>query len=271
MPEKRGREHGSDDTFDAVSSLTRRELIRLFGAAAALAHLPACHSDNGDSVFSADELGMLRGFADVVIPEDDLPGGSKLGTVEYIEALLRAFESPIPKIHAGGPFSNRNPFPDANGQAGTTRPPNDFANFVELDRVGAAVWRKAITDIKAQLQAGLAVARSSASGDLTHADYVRIFDAQPDDFRALVIDLVSEAAFAAPEYGGNLDLAGWKLIHFEGDSQPLGYTQWNGTTHVERAEAPFSTANAADPDPLTADVHQLLGLVIQVLGGRSKP
>jgi gluconate 2-dehydrogenase gamma chain len=265
MPEKRGREHGSDDTFDAVSSLTRRELIRLFGAAAALAQLPGCHSDSGDSVFTADELGMLRGFADVVIPEDDLPGGSKLGAVEYIEALLLAFDTAIPKIFAGGPFSDRNPLP------GAPKPPNDFATFVELDRVATAAWHTALPDIKMQLQTGLAAARSSASGDLTHADYVRIFDAQSDEFRALVIDLVTEAAFAAPEYGGNLQLAGWNMIHFEGDTQPLGYTQWNGTSHVERPEAPFSTANGPDPEPLTDDVRQLLVLVIQVLGGRSTP
>jgi hypothetical protein len=227
---------------------------------AALAHLPGCSSDGGDGVFSAGELAMLRGFADVVIPEDDTPGGSKLGAIAYIETLITAFEGAgVPKIFAGGPFSDR---------AGASS--NDFTTFLELDRVTDAAWRPAVIEIRQQLVAGISAARSSASGDLTHDDFVRIFNAQPDEFRTLVIDLVTEAAFAAPEYGGNPALAGWKLIHFEGDSQPLGYTQWNGSAHVERAEAPFSTANLADPEPLTQDVHDLLALVVQVLGGRVK-
>ena len=265
MPEKRGRKHGTDDTFLAVPSLTRRELIRFLGGVAALAYVPACGSDAGsDKVFTADELTMLRGFADVVIPEDDTPGGSKLGAVAYIETLLTAFEgSAVPKIFAGGPFSDRNPLP------GGGVPRNDFASFIELDRVADATWRTTVPLIKQQLKDGIALARATASGDLSHADYVRIFNAQSDEFRALVIDLVTEAAFAAPEYGGNPELAGWQLIHFEGDSQPRGYTQWNGSSHVERPDAPFSTANLSDPEPLTAEVHDLLAVVVQVLGGRS--
>ncbi|MDB4954415.1 MAG: hypothetical protein JWO36_1984 [Myxococcales bacterium] len=264
VAEKRGRKHASDDTFVVVPSLTRRELIRFMGGIAALATIPGCGSNDGDRVFTAGELAMLNGFADVVIPEDDTPGGSKLGAVAYIETLLTAFDATgAPKIFAGGPFSDRNPLP------GASTPPNDFANFIELDRVADKAWRQAVVDIKQQLVDGIAAARMSANGELSHADYVRIFNAQPDPFRTLVIDLVTEAAFAAPEYGGNPDLAGWKLIHFEGDSQPLGYTQWNGTAHVERPEAPFSTANPSEPEPMTQDVRDLLALVIQVLGGRA--
>ncbi len=33
-----------------------------------------------------------------------------------------------------------------------------------------------------------------------------------------------EGAYAAPEYLGNRDLAGWPAIGFPGDVQPRGYT-----------------------------------------------
>jgi Gluconate 2-dehydrogenase subunit 3 len=230
-----------------------------------LANLPAC-GDNTDPVFSHTERTMLRGFADVVIPRDDTPGGSELGAVTYIERLITAFAATTPAIYAGGPYSGRVPYP------GGTTPTSDFARFVELDRVSLAAWQKETADIETRLRAGLASAAHTTTksiDDLAHADFVALFDAADPEFQALMIDLVSEAAWAAPEYAGNPGQAGWKLIHFEGDSLPLGYSQWNGATHVERPEAPLSTANPSDPEPLTDDVRQILATVIAFLGGRA--
>jgi hypothetical protein len=270
---------------------TRRELIRLLGGAVAVANLPllgAC-GDNDDPVFSADELRMLRAFADVVLPPDDQPGGSQLGAVEYIERLVTAFGTSVvqapatPPIYAGGPYSDRNPIPDASGAATASFPSNDFASFIELDRVKLAAWKFIVGGSRAlpdgapndaligegaalidQLRAGLHAALA-----LAETDPQKLFDAQDDDFKALIIELVTEAALAAPEYGGNPGLAGWQMVHFEGDVLPLGYSQWNGTAHVERPEAPVSTANPSDPEPMTDDVRQVISTAITVLGGRS--
>jgi hypothetical protein len=247
--------------------LTRRDLIRLIGGAtAALAVLPACGDNAGDAIFTSDELNMLRGFADAIIPPDDKAGGVELGAVEYIEGLLTAFDQLRPAIFAGGPFSDRNRLPDGTGGQ------NDFTAFIELDRVGVAAWRPYVEELRAQLKAGLSQAAEGYTPlELSAADFARIFDAQPEDVRSLLVDLVTEAAFAAPEYGGNRGLSGWRMIHFEGDSLPRGYSQWDGTTHVERPEAPLTTANPSDPEPLTDDVHEILSLVISVLGGRVRP
>jgi hypothetical protein len=48
-------------------------------------------------------------------------------------------------------------------------------------------------------------------------------DAQAE-FRGLLYEHVVEGAYAAPEYLGNRDLAGWRAIDFPGDVQPRGYT-----------------------------------------------
>ncbi|HUJ60739.1 MAG TPA: gluconate 2-dehydrogenase subunit 3 family protein [Kofleriaceae bacterium] len=257
--------------------LTRRELIRLLGGAAALAQLPACGDNAGDRVFTASELAMLDKLADVVIPPDDQPGGSALGAVAYIERLITAFNQAMPPIYASGPFSDRNP----NGDG--TFPDNDFATFVELDRVNDAAWRLfvlgsaglpdggpndallgPIASLKDQIKQGLAAAR-----DIHVSDPAELFNGLDPDFRALFIELVTEAAFAAPEYGGNPELAGWDMIHFEGDSQPRGYSQWNGSGYDERPGEPMSTPNPFDPEPLSDDIHQLLDTVVAVLGGKS--
>lgn len=249
-------------------SVTRRQLFRMVGGAVVLAKLPAC-GDNADPVFSHTERTLLRGFADVVIPKDDTPGGSELGAVAYVERLITAFTAVgavTPAIYAGGPYSGRVPYPDG------TKPTSDFARFVELDRVSLAAWQKETADIEMRLRAGLKAAADTttkAIDDLAHGDFVALFDAADTEFQALMIDLVCEAAWAAPEYAGNPGGAGWKLIHFEGDALPLGYSQWNGTMHVERPEAPLSTANPSDPEPLSDDVRQILETVIAFLGGRA--
>jgi hypothetical protein len=239
----------------------------MIGASVALAKLPACGT-SGDGTFSADQLAMLNGFADVIIPRDDQPGGADLGAVTYIVRLIRAFEVTPPAIYAGGPYSGRQPFPDG------TRADPDFATFIELDRVTEAAWRPAVAEIKDQLVTGLDAALARTTADvhaMTPAQFQAAFDGSDADFKDLVIDLVCQAAFAAPEYGGNPGGAGWQLVHFEGDSLPRGYSHFDGTGYVERPEAPLSTPNpGADPEPLSDDVKQLLATVVSVLGGRVK-
>lgn len=274
-------------------SLTRRELVKLIGASlvAFKAGCSSSPSPGGDGVFADDELRLLRAFADVILPPDDLPGGADLGTVEYIEKLALAFDSAQPPIFAGGPYSDRNPFPDADGSASGNFPSNDFASFIELDRVSAAAWqlqvlgsdRVAVTpneelygrldSLEGRVKSGLraAIESSTIAIDKLSADELQtLFDGQPVEFKSLLIQLVQEAAFSAPEYGGNLERAGWQICNFEGDSQPLGYSQLVGTTYVERPESPLTGPNpGADPAPITDDVRELLSTIISVLGGRN--
>src|SRR5512140_1701091 len=164
--------------------LSRRELFRLAGAAA----LTAACGDNlsGSTIFNGSQRSLLEAFADVIIPPDGKPGGAALGTVAYIERLLTAFDAMVPAIYADGPFSDR-----GGGSE------NDFARFVELDRVNDAAWRGIVTTTKQALLDGLDAAAAGTADPQTR------FDAQPDEFKDLLIDLVVEAAWSAPEYGGN--------------------------------------------------------------------
>lgn len=235
-----------------------------------LAKLPGC-GDNitGDAVFTGGQLSLLEELADVIIPPDDQPGGAKLGAVAYIEGLINAYYGVgPPRIYAGGPFSDRNPTPDG------VVPDNNFLEWVELDRVSDTAWRTflfgsdTVVGLKDRLTQGL-----DAAAAMHVADRAKLFDALDDDFKSLLIDLVSEAAFAAPEYGGNPGLSGWRMIHFDGDSQPLGYTAYTGSGFVDvRPEAPMAAANPGDdPEPLSDDIRQVLATVVSVLGGRAKP
>jgi hypothetical protein len=65
-----------------------------------------------------------------------------LGAVDYIEGFLTAFERRVPRIHAGGPFSGRQPFIDyERGVPARRRPRNDFKRFAPLNRLQSLYWR----------------------------------------------------------------------------------------------------------------------------------
>ncbi len=85
-------------------------------------------------------------------------------------------------------------------------------------------------------------------------------------------DLVLEAAFTAPEYGGNPNLAGWQMCNFEGDSQPVGYSWFDPSTNTfsEDPNHPVSTPNPyPDPMPVDATTEAFIGMVISALGGKT--
>jgi hypothetical protein len=244
--------------------------------------------------FSANERKALSAIADYILPPDAEPGGAALGAVEYIERLMTALEGPgTPRIHASGPYSGRQPYPASDGTASNQLPSNDFASYLPLDRVTEALWRLRlygsagvqgggpndaitgpVTGLRDLVKSGLQKAMSSAPGPIESltADQMKTLFAGLDmDFKNNVATLVMEAAFAAPEYGGNKNLAGWRLAHFEGDSAPFGYTQYNPTTQTyrERPDAPFSTPNPdPDPAPLSDESLRIVTAIVGGLDGR---
>jgi hypothetical protein len=281
---------------------SRRDVLRYIGGVTVAATVPlptlGCSTTPAPAstgFFTDDERTALGALANAVIPPDDKPGGQALGAVEYIEGLMTAFDNEsatvAPTIFAGGPFSGRNPWPDENGQPSTDFPPNEFQNFLQLDRVKEAGWRLMlfgssgvpgggpndailgpVIGLREQMKTGLAAAIAGATAPLDQLDQSDLqdyFNSLETVFRALVIELVTEGCFGPPEYGGNANLAGWDICHFEGDSQPLGYSVWSTALgqYVERPDAPMSTLGGPDPEPLDPQVTALLDSVVQLLGG----
>ncbi len=281
---------------------SRRDVLHYAGGVAftTLVPLPivGCGSSSSPPpprFFTDAERSALGALANAVFPPDDTPGGKDLGAVAYVEKLLTAFDvedaTHPPAIFAGGPFSGRAPYADDQGQPSKNFPPNSFSSFLTLDRVKEAGFRLQIlgsaglpggapneallgpvVGLRDQLRMGLAAAIAGASPPLeqmTQDELITYLNSLDTKFRQLLIDLVSQACFCPPEYGGNLGLAGWKLVHFEGDQQPLGYSVWSTALgkYVERPDAPMTTPTVMDPEPLDADVIQLLDDVVSLLGG----
>jgi len=153
------------------------------------------------------------------------PGAGALGVVDYIDGLLDAFAVDPPRIWAGGPYSGR-----AGGDA-------HFDRFLELSPLETLAWRTRIEGSleipererlgpvigwQERYRAGLA-ALGEGFATLGPEEQDARLDAL-SEFRGLLYEHVVEGAYAAPEYLGNRDLAGWTAIGFPGDVQPRGYT-----------------------------------------------
>jgi hypothetical protein len=154
-------------------------------------------------------------------PKDDLrelghPGAREAGVVNYIDALLSAFEVDPPRIYAGGPFSGRH--------GGGT---DDFSHYVPLSPIQDRYWRAEVARLQKVYEAGITALDAAAGGDFAHQNPVTqdlILTGDQSGFRDVLFDHAIEGWLANPEYGGNDDLSGWVEVAFAGDVCPEGFT-----------------------------------------------
>ncbi len=282
-------------------NVTRRVFLRIAAAGAASAALPGCGTSPvpptpvtapPGSFFTDAEWRALNALCDAVLPPDDVAGGSALGVATYIDTLLRAFDFTPPLIHAGGPFSGRYPFRNAiGGTASTDFPDNEFSHFLPLSRVADRAWRLRIfgsanvpgggpndalngpvIGLQDLVKNGIAAAMAAATGPVESLDAEgldALFGSLDPSFTGPFAELVGEGALAAPEYGGNAQLAGWKMVHVDGDVQPLGYSIFDESTNTYVERVPVSTADPGpDLDPMDDQTNQQLTLYTHLLNGR---
>ena len=248
----------------------RRAVITGIPAAAVVIGLAGCTSSPSSTrgpalnrFFSSHQAAVVADATARIAPgpQDDPaeaghPGARECGVTGYIDAMLGALNwlvhpgeadealAPAPVIFAGGPWSSRH----APG-------PDRMASPIVPDPVARRAWHRRIAGWQIQYTAGIGALDKAAGGDFTKAspaDQDKILaDARMKTFLALLFEHTIEGMYAAPEYGGNRDLAGWKEINYLGDVQPAGYT----ADEVERSDG----HDPVDDTGVVADVLKLLG------------
>jgi hypothetical protein len=175
------------------------------------------------------------------------PGAREADVTGYIDSMLGALGSlddAAPLVFAGGPWSNRH-----------TSGPDLMGRFLALDPVGRIAWRRRLTGWQQQYRQGIATLDKLAGGDFTKASGAKqdkiLVMSSVSSFMPLLFEHTIEGLYAAPEYGGNRGLAGWKEIGFPGDIQPRGYT----ADEVSRSDG----HDPVDNTGIVADVLKLLG------------
>ncbi len=241
------------------------------------------------SFFTAAERDALESAAEVILPSGGGLGARENDAIGYLENLLTAFDVDPPAIFAGGPFSGRFPFADPQTGAPSSRYPEpSFRFFLPLTRVqelsfraqifGSATvpeiarndavagvhlgWRTIYREGAAALDAAARALGAERISALSPADQERVLDSLDTEatinprtgssFVSQLTEHVIEGVFGDPVYGGNRDRRAWAAIRFEGDSQPLGYTQYaaGDATFRERGDSPMSRP---DPDEIASD------------------
>lgn len=278
-----------------VGAPTRRVFLKLVGALPATALLSyGCGSD-GPRYLTDTERRVLAACANAVFPPDDSgPGAADLGAVDFIDTLLTAFEHDPPRLHAAGPFSGRTPYPADDGSASKRFPQDQFLEFLPLSRVQRAGWQLRlygsrgtpgggpndealgpVIGLRDLLRDGVAAAIAAFPMPIDKVDdsfLQGIYDYVPDEARTQIQLLVLQSLFSLPEYGGNRDGGGWRILHhYEGDSMPFGYSYIDPATGriLDRPGAPvIGPETTPDPEPMDDQIIGLFDAASAVLGGK---
>lgn len=230
-----------------MPDLSRRRFLQAAGLLPLAAMLPgraladalATTTPTGFLFFDDHQAAVVREATARIIPgpEDDPleaghPGAREANVVRYIDLMLAAFGADPPRIHAGGPWSDR---------AGGTI--NHMADFVALSPVQEKIWRDRIAALQKQYLAGIAALDEATGGDFSAASNDAKDEALNDagGFLDVLWIHAIEGTYSIPEYGGNEGLTGWQEIKWPGDSQPRGYT-------------PAEVSSSTGPDPVVLDV-----------------
>lgn len=160
-------------------------------------------------------------------PDDDpieklynSPGATEAGVVYYIDHMLAAFTFKVPKIFAGGPWSNR------HVAAGYGDHEDYMAKFVPPAPRQEWAWRRRVHGLQKSYRSAVKQLDAAAGGDFSKAspstqDQILT---KLGDVRGLIFTNAIEGMYSVPEYGGNRDTVGWKSVMWPGDSQRRGYT-----------------------------------------------
>lgn len=137
---------------------------------------------------SAAEFRVVEAIAGRIIPTTDTPGAIEAGAANYIDIALAGAYSRHLKTYR--------------------------QRLAELDQHCREVLGKSFADLSAEHQ-------DSTLEALEDGKIAAV--AEGRKFFDLILDHVMEGVFGDPQYGGNRDLIGWKLVGFPG--QRYGYDE----------------------------------------------
>ncbi|WP_246660572.1 gluconate 2-dehydrogenase subunit 3 family protein [Nitratireductor sp. XY-223] len=159
--------------------------------------------------FTEAEAELLSAIADRIVPADELSvSASEAGCVTFIDAQLMGSYGSASRLYMNGPFEKGLA---TQGYQGSQTP-------AERYRAGLAAIA---AHVEAQTPGKAFAAWSADEQDALlkelEADKVTLPDGVDGQaFFELMLKNVMEGFFADPVYGGNRDMAGWKMVGFPG-------------------------------------------------------
>jgi gluconate 2-dehydrogenase gamma chain len=153
------------------------------------------------------EAAFLKAAADTIIPADELSlSGSECGVVDFIDWELAGPYGEGARLYRDGPVAKGKP---EHGYQLDLTPREFFRQGI----AAADAWAE--TRFGARFAALDETRRQAAFTEIdSGAPQFLIFEAR--EFFETLLQIVMEGFFADPYYGGNRDMAGWKMIGYPG-------------------------------------------------------
>ena len=176
----------------------------------------------GTSFLTAAELAFVTAAADRLIPPDGTgPSASQAGVPTFIDRQLAGPWGRGDHLYLGGPWPKGTP---SQGFQSRLAPAEYYRTSIgAIETHVNHQYGKNFDTLTGQQQDSLLGQLEAGKMDLNGVD--------AREFFAMLWQNVKEGFFADPIYGGNRDLAAWKMIGFPGAR--YDYTDWI-TRHGER-------------------------------------
>jgi gluconate 2-dehydrogenase gamma chain len=158
--------------------------------------------------FTLDEAGLIEAAVDRLIPSDAHgPGGKQAGCAVFIDRQLAG-----PYGRAAGLYM-KPPFMPGAATQGYQMPDAPAARYraglkALADYIAATFSGKSFAELAPDDQDRVLAGLESGS--------IALKDVKAAEFFALLLQNTQEGFFADPIYGGNREMAGWKLVGFPG-------------------------------------------------------
>lgn len=189
--------------------------------------------------FTPEEGAAVEALVDRLIPPDPAtPGGKDAGCAVFIDRQLAGPYGRSEALYMVPPFANGTP------QQGP-----------QLPLTPAQRYRKALASLDAHCRAAYAGkpvsqipdAEKDALLTAMQKGQLQFADVNAIGFFDLLLQNTKEGFFADPLYGGNRDMAAWRMIGFPGTH--YDYRDWVGRHNERYPLPPISIYRPAGPSP----------------------
>ncbi len=194
---------------------------------------PEAVTPGGWKYFTSQEAATVEAFVDRLIPTDDLsPGGKDCGCAVYIDRQLAGPYGRFEGYYMSGPFQQGT---KQQGPQSATTPAMQY-------RQALAALDKACRDKYAgRAFADLADGQKDDVIKGLEDGSLKLDGADSQDFFKLILKDTQTGFLADPIYGGNKDMASWKMIGFPGAH--YDYRDWIDRHNKPVTLPPIGIAN----------------------------
>lgn len=222
------------------------------------------------AALTEEEAALVEALTARIMPgSPDDPGAREAGVVTYIDNLLAVSGAFAEKTYHQGPWAQT-----YEGDQPPATPTPDDVVWVEAEQIQRYGYQSHLTPLEVYQQGAAAVSRFAVErfggpvAELPEEQQDEIVQAlldneasgfddvpfTPDSFFHTLRRHTMEGMFSDPAYGGNRDMAGWKLIGYPGAQRAYLLTEvtTEGTDREPQSLAELSHFHPGRPE----DIHE---------------